>query len=83
MLRAFRLNDYEAWAGKDLDDAIVNAMRTTGVSREDAFDDIYGNELPMDMDIDNEDGEPTNVISILAEMQKRNKPGIVCQFEGP
>lgn len=83
MLKAFRLNAYEAWAGKDLDDAIENAMQSKGVSREDAFDDVYGAELPMDMDIDVDDGGVTNVISILAGMQKRNRPGLVCQFEAP
>lgn len=80
-LKAFRLNDYEAWAGEDLDDAIANCMKACGVPREGAYDDCHGDELPGDMEIAGEPpGTFVKVSEILADMEKRGEPGPVCFF---
>jgi len=80
MLKAYRLNDYEAWAGEDLEHAISNAMKATGESRDIVYDDCYGYELPSKLEIPDEDGRVTNVMTILAAMEARDNPGVVCFF---
>ncbi|MDB5349464.1 MAG: hypothetical protein JWN86_711 [Planctomycetota bacterium] len=41
-LRAFRINDCDVWAGVNLEDAIRNACRETGVPREEIYDESEG-----------------------------------------
>jgi hypothetical protein len=82
-LKAFRLNEFEAWAGTDLEDAIGVAMTECGLNREEAYDDTYGEELPMEMEIPNDDGGSSNVITILASMEARGQKGPVCFFGKP
>ncbi len=57
------LNDLEAWAGENLEDAISMAMKEYGISREDVYDDAFGQEIPGDTKIEVEDGGTTNVIT--------------------
>jgi hypothetical protein len=80
MLKAYRLNDYEAWAGEDLEDAISVAMKECGISREDAYDDCFGEEIPGDTEIKSEDGVTFNVGTILAEYEASGEKGVVCFF---
>ena len=83
-LKAYRLNDYEAWAGKDLDDAISVCMRTCGVDREDAFDDCFGYEIPGDTEVAGDHpGTVAKVSDILASMKKEGTPDVVCLFDDP
>ena len=71
-LKAYRLNDYEAWAGKDLDAAIGVCMRTCGVDREAAFEDCFGYEIAGDMEIAGDHpGTVVKVSDILASMKKK------------
>jgi len=83
MLKAYRLNDYEAWAGEDLEDAIKVCMSECGISREDAFGDSYGQEIPGEMEIQSEDGGSINVLTMLAQMEARGEKGVVCFFGEP
>lgn len=45
-LKAFRINEFEAWAGETLEDAIQACMKECGLSREDAYDKDFAQELP-------------------------------------
>ncbi len=79
-LKAYRLNEFEAWAGETLEDAISVAMKECGISREDAFDDEYGEEISGDMVITNDDGVTYTVASILTQMESDGDKGVVCWF---
>ena len=82
-LKAYRINEYEAWAGETMKDAIRLCARECGITHEEAFDDAYAQELPGDMEIADDDGGTTNIFSILASMNAQNKPGFVCGFGEP
>ena len=46
MLKAWQLNDYEVWAGEDLERAIALAMKETCEDRETVFDPDCASEVP-------------------------------------
>ena len=83
MLKAYRLNDYEAWAWESLEDAISVAMKECGTSKEETFDDCYGYEIPGDTEIQTEDDGMTNVYSMLAVMEATGEKGLVVVFGDP
>lgn len=84
MLKAYRLNDCEAWAGETLEDAIALAMSQTGCTREEVFDDCYSDEsnyiLPNDTTGVDEDGSAVTVEDILKAMET-NGPGLVWAWD--
>jgi hypothetical protein len=81
MLKAYRLNDCEAWAGETLEDAIKLAMSETGCTREEVFFEDYGEELPRTTIGTDDKGEAITVGEILDVMEAQHDPGLVWAWE--
>jgi hypothetical protein len=79
-LKAWRINEYEVYAGTVLDEAIAAAMKNSGNSRDETFDDSYGWEEPPRLSVreDTEEESYTTIGAILAEM---DRPGMVCAYD--
>ena len=80
-LKAYRLNRHEAWAGKDLADAVKAAVRASGRTVGETYDDRFAEELPGDMEVVGYVGGLVKVEHILASMERFMRPGLVCYFE--
>lgn len=78
MLKAFRINEYDVYAGRDLEEAIAACMAVTGMGREDACDPMFCYEMPPSAKLLDDDDRETTIGAVLAEM---DKPGVVCGFE--
>ena len=82
MLKAYKLNEFETWAGEDLESAIALAMKETGEDRETVLDPDYGEEAPREIKVLIEDsGVLTTVGAILDAMERESSPGLVCESE--
>jgi len=51
-MNIYQLNDYEWYAAETFEAAVVFAMDNCGVSREEAYDESYGDEPLDDADLD-------------------------------
>lgn len=78
-MKAFRLNEYDYYAGNDAEEAIAAAMRDTGNSPDETVDPMFFREANPEVVVTMEDDEPnTTVGAILAGM---TKPGFICGSE--
>lgn len=81
-LKAFRVNEYEAWAGTSLQHAIEVAAKETMIPIEEVFEEGYGDEIPPETKLNDDNGHPseTTVGDLLAVMEKEG-PGPICFYE--
>lgn len=79
-MKAWRLNDYEWWAADTLEEAIAAAMEDTGCSREDVFDDDYGDPEPESALVW-EDEERTKKITVGELLSGMTEPGFAFGIE--
>lgn len=47
VIKVFNLNDIEWWAGESLEACVEEAMRQSGLPRDEVLQDGYGDELPQ------------------------------------
>jgi hypothetical protein len=87
MLKAFRLNDTEAWAGTDLEDAIARAIKACDdCPRHEVFEEGYGEELSLDHIVAGDEDEPgetvREILKNIAEYGPTEGPAayLVCEF---
>jgi len=78
MLKAFRINEADTFAGRTLEEAVQAAIDQRGYSREDALEEGYGFEADPSGRVWDEDEGETTVGAVLALM---TKPGLVCSTE--
>jgi hypothetical protein len=80
-LKAFRLNETEAWAGTDLEDAIAKAMAESEAAREDVYDTQYGEQLTADYVVTDGEGKAETVAELLKGIEEFPDEGhLVCEF---
>jgi hypothetical protein len=81
MLKAFRLNAYEVWAGETLEQAIEACIAETGCRRDEAFDECWFSEFSDGTCVRVEDGEPGEFVTVGELLSSMDKPGLVCGYE--
>lgn len=81
-MNAYRLNEYEWYAGSDVTEAILTAMAYSELTREEVVDVLYCTGEPEDPSLevwaDEDRTEKTTIGAILAKM---DGPGFICGTE--
>jgi len=79
-LKAWMLNEYEAYSGETLEEAIAACMAETGNTRDEVLDEElgFGYEMPRDLVLRYEDDPETTVGEVLDGM---TRPGLVAAWE--
>jgi hypothetical protein len=81
-LKAWRINDIETWAGRDVDEAIEAAIAATGVTRDELLSDGVPAEVSPDVRVMSEEGEDAQDYTSIGEiLAKMTGPGPVCTTE--
>jgi len=84
MIKVFRLNDYEYWAGENLETVKAEYLRQTGVPENEAFDDpeeITPDEMATRPLMDDGDSTIKTFADGLAGML-RDGTKVPCYFAG-